>query len=115
MVKVRGLVGAIGLIVLVFSVALSQGHLAAQRDPEVRVLEERGLENRERIISLESTAAGVMNRLTRIETELEIARRATESNNQLMTGLVIGIGLMLAERIFVMLGWMKRRSENHDD
>ncbi len=115
MIKLRGLVGVAGLLVLAISLAASQGYLAAQRDPEVCVLEERGRENRERIMSLEASAAGVMSRLIRIETELEIARRATESNTQLMTGLVIGIGLMLVERIFVLFGWLKRREGAADD
>lgn len=111
MVKLKGFVGAVGLLALLVSLAVSQGYLLGQRDPEFRVMEQRGLENRERIMSLESQASGVVTRLTRIETELEIARRATESNGQLMAGLVVGIGLMLVERLFVLFGWLRRRSE----
>ncbi len=111
----RGFVGVFGLAALLFGFVASQGDALAQLDPEFRVLEERGRENRERIVSVEANVASVATRLTRIETELEIARRATEQNGQLMTGLVVGIGLMLTERLFVLFGWLRGKGGSVDD
>lgn len=109
MVTLRGVVGILGILALAVSLAVSEHHVLAQRgEPSLQVLEERGRENRERIVALEATGATVANRLTRIETELEIARRVSESNGQLMTGLLVGMVLILVERAIVFFSYMKR-------
>lgn len=112
---VRGAVGLGGLIVIALALAASQVHVLAQRDPEVRIVGERGKENRDRIVHLENTNNLLSNRLTRIETELELTRRTSESNGQLISGLAVGIGLMLFERILVLFGWIKRASKGGDN
>lgn len=106
---VRGLLQAAGLAAVIVAFSLSVMH--AQRgagDPEINVLREKSVENRQRIQALESGAASVGTRLARIETELEISRRVAESNGQLMTGLFVGICLMIAERLFALLTDRKR-------
>lgn len=117
MVKLRGFVGVLGLLALAVSMAISEQHAVAQRgEPSIQVLEERARDNRERIVALEATGSTVTTRLTRIETELEIARRVSESNGQLMTGLLVGMILILVERAFVLFGYLAKRArvENED-
>lgn len=110
MVKLRGFVGIVGILALAVSLAVSEHHVLAQRggEPSLQLLDERGRENRQRIVHLESTEASVASRLTRIETELEIARRVSEANGQLMAGLLVGMVLILFERAMVFFSYMKR-------
>lgn len=117
MEKLRGAVGVLGLIALAVSLAVSENHVMAQRgEPSIPLLEERTNDSRARIAALELTGATVATRLTKIETELEIARRVGESNGQMMVGLVIGIALILIERAFVFFGYLARKGNaQHED
>ncbi len=115
MVRLRGAVGIIGLLAIAVAFVASETHVAAQREPSYQLLEERGKDASERIKTLEQSALSVATRLTRIETELEIARRVSESNGQMMTGLVVGIALILAERLFVLFGYLARRKKDVPD
>ena len=108
MTAIRGILGIVGLLALVVC------QLLAQQPVNEQVLAERSVENRGRIVALESDRADVLVRLAKIETELDMARRAAESASSRMQGLMVGVGLILVERALIFGGYLLKRAKERE-
>lgn len=113
MIQLRGAISiaALAVVLLFVLVPLPIGIISAQTSSTIEVIDVRGKENRQRIEKIEEKATDTSDRLIRIETQLDLSRRQSEWNGQLLAGVIVGIVGIIFERVVFYFGVFRRREQ----
>lgn len=82
---------------------------ARAQQANIELLNERGLENRSRIQALEAGAGIVLQKLTRIETEMEMMRKSAEETSTRIWAVIIAVATLILEKLALLAQNLKSK------